>query len=194
MLNNSSSEPIIIAIVGMPGSGKSETAFYLKDKGLSLVRFGDVTEEGLAAQNLPVTPENEEAYRNQMREDMGMAAYAVKSEEKVAKLLESGKDVVIDGLYSWEEYLYLKKRFPQLLLLHIFARPNIRYGRLASRTIRPFTREESYTRDISEIERLNKGGPIAMADYQIVNESDKQQLHNEVDALFQLLTTHENIN
>lgn len=181
MLHNS--HPSLFAIVGMPGSGKSETALFLEEIGFSRVRFGDVTEEGLKGKNLPITPETEETYRLEMRKELGMAAYAIKSERKIKKLLEENKHVVIDGLYSWEEFLYLKERFPQLKLVHIFARPEVRYERLSVREVRPFTREESRKRDISEIENLNKGGPIAMADYQIVNESDRDELHKQIERI-----------
>jgi dephospho-CoA kinase len=55
----------------------------------------------------------------------------------------------------------------------------IRYPRLAGRPVRPLTAEEAASRDKSEIENLNKGGPIAMADYVIPNE------HNLDDLLIQ---------
>ena len=44
-----------------------------------------------------------------------------------------------------------------------------RYKRIGSRSERPLTQEETVTRDWAEIENLEKGGPIAMADYFIVN-------------------------
>src|SRR5207302_175068 len=97
--------------------------------------------------------------------------------------LQHQKWVIIDGLYSWEEYLYLKKEFPELVLLHIYANPSIRYDRLAKRKVRSFTREEAHIRDIREIERLHKGGPIAMANYVIENEGDIGSLYNKIDEL-----------
>ena len=38
-------------------------------------------------------------------------------------------------------------------------------------------------RDWSEIENLEKGGPIAIADYFIINDSDLTQLHQKIDAV-----------
>lgn len=183
MQNNTHSHPLLMAIVGMPGSGKSETSVYVEKQGFKRIRFGDVTEEGLKKQGLAVTPEHEETYRLEMRKELGMAAYAIRSEEKISQFLRDGYNVVIDGLYSWEEYLYMKKKFSHLLMIHVFARPDIRYDRLSVRSVRPFTREESEKRDISEIEKLNKGGPIAMADFQVVNESSVQDLHEQLNII-----------
>jgi hypothetical protein len=52
----------------------------------------------------------------------------------------------------------------------IYTTKELRYKRLGERAIRPLTRVESQGRDISEIENLDKGGPIAYTDYLIVND------------------------
>ena len=69
----STAEPVIIAVVGMAGSGKSVVSDYLKSKGYPVLRFGDETDLGLKAQNLPLTPENEKQYRENLRRELGMA-------------------------------------------------------------------------------------------------------------------------
>ena len=46
---------------------------------------------------------------------------------------------------------------------------DIRYKRLESREVRPLTNIESESRDIAEIENIAKAGPIAYADYYILN-------------------------
>ena len=40
--------------------------------------------------------------------------------------------------------------------------------------------EEAAGRDRAEVENINKGGPIAMADYTIINESSLEDLEGEV--------------
>lgn len=175
----------IIAFVGMPGSGKSEAALYLQKKGFPYVRFGQVTEEGLLALNQPLTPENEQKYREKIRKELGMAAYAIKSEEKIHKALSLNGMIIIDGLYSWEEYVFLIEKFPGLRLVYVFTEPLIRYERLAQRRERPLTSEQARNRDFSEIERLNKSGPIAMADYLIINNEGLPSLHEQIEVLLQ---------
>lgn len=174
----------ILALVGMPGAGKSEAAAYIQTFGIPFVRFGEVTDEGLKERSLPVTPDNEKVYREQLRRELGMAAYAIKAQPKIEALLQKHNVIALDGLYSWEEYVLLKEKFPFLLLIHIYAEPQKRYGRLAVRKIRPIPYSESYKRDVQEIEKLNKGGPIAIADYLIENnENDKIHLYEEIDTL-----------
>ncbi|QQG40946.1 MAG: AAA family ATPase [Candidatus Levyibacteriota bacterium] len=174
----------IFALVGMPGSGKSEVVLYLQKKGLPVLRFGDLTEKVLQEQNLTITPENEKKVREGLRAEFGMAVYAEKSKAKIDELFASYDTVVIDGLYSWEEYLFLKKSFPKLILIYIFTRPSVRYQRLAKRKIRPLTEEQVKMRDVLEIEKLNKGGPIAIADFVIDNsEENIDELHKNIDKI-----------
>jgi dephospho-CoA kinase len=41
------------------------------------------------------------------------------------------------------------------------------------------TLEEAASRDKSEIENVNKGGPIAMADFTVLNENSLEKLKSE---------------
>ncbi len=177
----------IIAIVGMPGAGKSEAAQYLEKKGLPFIRFGEFTDEGVKEAGLPLTPENEKLIREKFRAELGMGAYAIKAKPKIDEMLKKDNLIAIDGLYSWEEYIYLKKYFPFLKLINIYASPPIRYGRLSKRPIRPVSLDKSYQRDINELEKLNKGGPIAIADYLIKNEGTKEEFVKELELFLENL-------
>ncbi len=183
MQNDAITSRILLAFVGMPGSGKSEAAAYLKEKGFATVRFGQVAEDGLASMNLPLTPENEQMFREKIRKELGMAAFAVRSEERILECLESHEVVVIDGLYSWEEYTYLSEKFSNLHMVYVFVRPSIRYDRLQHRKVRPLTEMQARARDFAEIERLNKSGPIAMADYILENNTTLAEFHAQIDVL-----------
>jgi dephospho-CoA kinase len=78
--------------------------------------------------------------------------------------------VVIDGMYSWTEYKELKTHLgARLLVIAIYTPRRERYRRLAIRKERPLTPAEAESRDFAEIERLEKGGPIAFADHTLVN-------------------------
>lgn len=170
----------IIALVGMPGSGKSVAANFFKNHGLPILRFGDETDRGLKARGLPLTEENERKYREEIRKELGMAAMAVKIEPRITALDPSVGVVVLDGLYSWEEYLYLRDKFVSFILLCIYARPEIRYERLKVRHVRPLTPAEARSRDIAEVEQLHKGAPIALADYVIKNETTAEKFEQEL--------------
>lgn len=174
----------IIAIVGMPGSGKSVAADFFKSKHIPVLRFGDQTDLGLAELGLPRTESNERTYREKLRQDLGMAAMAIKIEPRIRDSAKQSEIIVLDGLYSWEEYVYLKNKFPQLVLLCIYASPSVRHKRLATRPVRPLTQREAQSRDVAEIEHLNKGGPIAVADFLIQNEGDQASFTRALEQLY----------
>lgn len=180
----------IIAIVGMAGAGKTEAAKYLYNKGIPFARFGEITDKGVKALGLSLTAQNERKFREKLRHDLGMAAYAIKMKPRIKTLLKKHNVIVLDGLYSWEEYILLKKEFSGLILIHIFAEPTIRYQRLSKRQVRALSLEEARERDFTEIENLNKGGPIAIADYLIENNGEGLSILNQkIDALLARLVS-----
>jgi len=169
----------VVSIVGMAGSGKSEVARVFENSGFVRVRFGDITDEEVRKRGLELNEKNERHIRGQLRKEHGMSAYARLSLSRIDSLLKS-TDVVVDGLYSWEEYTLLKDRYSgRFTVVAVWASPETRYQRLAKRPIRPLTLEEAASRDIAEIQELNKGGPIAMADFTITNESSLEALERQ---------------
>jgi dephospho-CoA kinase len=171
----------LIAIVGMPGAGKSEAAYFFHKKGFPILRFGDQTDIGLTEIGKEINEKNERWYRESIRQELGMAAMAIKIEPRIIKTAGKHSTIILDGLYSWEEYVFLKSKFPHLKLLCIYASPQIRYDRLLKRKIRKLTKEEAKSRDVAELEQLNKGGPIAVADYLIKNEENKDRFFIDLE-------------
>lgn len=174
----------LIAIVGMPGAGKSVAADFFRNKGVPVLRFGDQTDIGLKELGLERNEKNERQYREGLRKELGMAAYAIKIEPRIREVIKNAQTIALDGLRSWEEYLYLKEKFPQLKLLCIYAQPEIRYQRLADRPVRPVRPKEARGRDIAELQNLNMGGPLAIADYLIKNESTQTSFEEELEKFF----------
>ena len=176
----------------MAGAGKSEATKYLETKNIPFARFGQITDEEIHALGLPLIQKNERVVREKLRLELGMAAYAIKMKPRIENLLKEHDVIALDGLYSWEEYVFLKKEFHGFLLVHIFAEPQKRYERLSERAVRPLSLKEARERDIAELEKLNKGGPIAIADYIIVNNGDDiKELYMEVDELLKRLRIEE---
>ncbi len=178
---------MVIAIVGMPGAGKSELSNVFIKHDFKNVHFGDVTERELQSRGLELNEHNERYVREQLRKEHGMAAYAKLNLPRIDSALESS-NVVVDGLYSWEEYLLLKEKYGEKLrVVAIWASPSSRYQRLGSRATRPLSVSEAASRDRAEIEQINKGGPIAMADFTITNEYSVQELAREAEELIKTL-------
>jgi dephospho-CoA kinase len=173
----------VVAIVGMTGSGKSEVARFFKDKGFFTVRFGDITDDAVKSKGLPLTEENERPERERIRRENGMAAYAKLSVPRIDAALPRN-NVVVDGLYSWEEYLFLKEHYGERFqVVSVWASPEDRYKRLGHRKVRPLNPQQAAGRDKAEIENLNKGGPICMADFTILNDADLGALKKQVERI-----------
>jgi len=177
----------VVVIVGMAGAGKSQVAKVFEEHGFKKVRFGDITDEELRNKGLEPNEENERYIRQQLRRQHGMAAYAKLNLARIDSALKSS-DVVVDGLYSWEEYILLKEYYSgQFNTVAIWASTATRHGRLVNRLERPLTLEEAASRDKSEIENSNKGGPIAMADFTIINEASLEELEKETERVVSAL-------
>jgi len=170
-------------IVGMCGAGKSLVAEHLKQKGWQMIRFGEITIRELNVRGLAHTEANERAIREELRRTQGSDAYAKQLLPKIKEALELGP-TVIDGLYSWSEYKFLRRNLKnQMYVVAVIASRSLRYERLAHRLVRRLSPEEAELRDFAEIEKLEKGGPIAVADYVILNDGSEEELLRSVDRL-----------
>ena len=174
-----------VAVVGMCGSGKSVLCSYFTNLGWSSVYFGGVAVSQLIKNDIPVTEANERAIREQLRRDLGMGAFAVILKDEILEKLSRG-NVVLDGLYSWSEYVILKELLgDDLVILAVVTNSSIRKERLEKRTVRSLTAEMVDSRDIAEIENSEKGGPIAKADYYVLNNGTESQLKAQFDEFMQ---------
>ena len=176
-----------VAVVGMCGSGKSVLCNYFCDLGWDKVYFGGVTVSQLIKNGQEVNEQNERAMRESLRAKYGMGAFAILLKDDIAEKLTHG-NVVLDGLYSWAEYKILKEMLgDQLVVVAVVTNCAIRKQRLATRAFRPLTSEQVDSRDISELENLDKGGPIAKADYFILNNGTEIELKQQFDELMSQL-------
>ena len=174
----------ILAFVGLAGSGKSTAVEYLTEKGYPKVYFGGVVLDEVKKRGLELTQENEQPIREELREKEGKDFVVRRIIKQINDLIDAGQHrIVADGLYTWTEYKVLKHEFPgELNLVAIVAPRALRHRRLANRPIRPLTAAQADQRDWAEIENLEKGGPIAIADHFILNDGDLEKLHQQIDA------------
>jgi len=173
-----------LALVGMPGAGKTVCAEALAARGYFTIRFGAVVVDEVRRRGWALKPANEAIVREALRAEHGMAAMAELSLPKLQAALAAGKNIIIDGLYSLSEYKLLRAQLgAPLLLVAIVAPRHLRYRRLAARPVLPLTASEAQERALREIERLEKGGPIAMADYTLLNDATAAALLARLDAL-----------
>ena len=167
----------LVAVVGMSGTGKSVVTEYLEENGWAKLYFGGITYKLMEEAGIERTEDgkSEKEFREKLRAEHGPECYAIFLEPEIKEAIEKN-NVVLDGLYSWYEYTYLIERFKDLKLICVVTDKELRYERVAERPDRPFDREAIKYRDISEIENLYKGGPIAFADYYILNNGTKEDV------------------
>lgn len=173
----------IIAFVGMPGAGKSSAVDYLTKKGYPKVYFGGVILQAVKDSGLEPTQANERMMREKLRQEEGPDVIVKRISRQLHDLINAGqRRIIADGLYSWTEYKYLKHEFPgEMSIVAILAPRHLRHRRLSNRPVRPLQPNESLERDWAEIENLEKGGPIAIADHYIINDGDINNLYTQVD-------------
>jgi len=173
---------IILAIVGLPGAGKTEATNYLMKKtGWPKIYFGQAVIDEVEKRGLPLNEQNEKLVREELRAEHGIGALAIANMPKIKELSEKSS-VILESLYSWEEYLEVKKSFgDSFKVLAIYSSPQTRIARMKVRPFRPLTEAELESRDYSQIENLHQAGPIARAEFTIINEGALEELFTNID-------------
>jgi dephospho-CoA kinase len=123
----------VIAFTGMPASGKSEAVQLAKDKGIPVVRMGDLVWEETKRQGKPLDDKHVGSVANDMRTQHGMDIWARRTVERIQALKKSSM-VVIDGVRNMEEIDYFKQTLgPDFLVVAIDAPDEVRRKRAISR-------------------------------------------------------------
>ena len=177
----------IIAFVGLAGAGKTAAVDYVIDKGYPKIYFGGIIYDAMKTAGIEITPESQQKFREEIREREGKDFVAQRAVAQAHNLIDAGQHhIVLDGVYTWTEYKVLKHEFPgELTVVAVVAPKKLRHHRLAMRLERPFTYNEADQRDWSEIENLEKGGPIAIADHFIINEGSLDELHQHIQDILE---------
>lgn len=167
------------------GSGKGTVVDYLVEKySWPKVYFGGMVYDEVAKRGLDIV-KDEKFVREDMREKEGPAVLAKRIAKKADELFQDGNEVVVaDGLYSWSEYQHLAKEFgPELTVIAVVVPKHLRYKRVTSRVDkrRTYNLADVKARDEQEIENLEKGGPIAFADYYLLNNDSLEDLRGQID-------------
>jgi len=177
----------ILALVGMSGSGKSVAVDYLTSLGYPKVYFGGMILKEMERRGILDTPENEKKFREEIREKEGKDWVVRQVVDEVRRLIQAGqKRIVLDGLYAWTEYKILRKEFPgEMTVLALVVPKKLRYKRVSERPERPFNHAEIVERDRTEIENLEKGGPIAIADYYVLNDGEIKETQEKIGKILE---------
>ncbi len=174
---------VIVAIGGLPGSGKTEVTQEFITAGFTNIYLPQILFDILDEKGLPHTQEHERPIREQLRVEHGMAAFAKLNLDRIKAAAKKGH-VTLESMYSWEEYLLLKETFgDDFVMVAVWSPPKMRQERLSKRPRRPLTPKETLTRDYSQIEKSHQAGPIAMAEHLITNTADMDSLKRQARKL-----------
>lgn len=175
---------IILAIVSLPGAGKTAATQYFREKGIPAIKFGKTVNDYINQHHLKHTESNHKKIREKLRLKYGQAALAILNEEKIQKALENNFMAIIDGLRSWEEYIYLKNKFKKakIVLLTLYADKQLRYERIAKRSYGNQLRGEE--RDIDELIGINMAPTLGFADYFIDANASLKDLRDKLETIY----------
>ncbi|DAC72016.1 MAG TPA: dephospho-CoA kinase [Thermoplasmata archaeon] len=171
----------MIAFTGMPASGKSEAVNLAKEKGIPVIRMGDMVWEETKRQGKPLDDKNVGNIANCMRKKQGMDIWAKRTFEKIHSLKKSPL-LVIDGVRNMEEIDFFKEKLGiDFLVIAIIANDLVRRKRTLARGR---TDDSKDLKDLEERDRreirwgLQK--VIADADIVIPNNGSLDELKAQV--------------
>lgn len=159
----------VIAVAGMPGSGKGVVSKVAVGLSLPVYSCGDVIREEALKAGLALTYENLSKLMVEVRVKGGPAAVI---KRLIPKLLKERSEVaVVEGVRSMDEVNELKKHFGKVEILGVHASPKTRFERLRARMRGddPKTYLEFASRDRKEL-GLGLGNVLALADKMLINE------------------------
>src|SRR5438046_1414092 len=103
-------KPLVIAVVGLAGSGKTDASVRFIERGFAHFKYSDAIYEELARLGLERTEQNERAVRENLRKEFGMGVAADRILPRIEETAVRGENVVIQSLYGWSEYKKTRER------------------------------------------------------------------------------------
>ena len=124
----------VVAVCGMPGSGKGEFAAVLEQQGVPVLSMGDMVRAEVKHQNLAETPGIFGEIAAQLRAEHGEDVLAVRLADAVDGLLESHPIVLIEGMRGTAERIVFSQRWSEAFVsVAVEASPNVRFTRIQNR-------------------------------------------------------------
>ena len=172
---------IVLAVVGMPATGKSEVIKKLKeDFNFTHLYYGDITFDEIKRRGLEINEVNERMVREEFRASGDLGVYSRFILPKITEAIQKGsRKILLESMYNVYEYEIIKQAFPEnFKVLAIHSDAALRLKRIGSRTDRRLSIEELDSRQIAEAKKLGKGAVIALADFHYVNNGDNMKVFN----------------
>ena len=124
----------VVAVCGMPGSGKGEFAAVLELQGVPVLSMGDMVRAEVKRQNLVESPGIFGEIAAQLRAEHGEDVLAVRLADAVDELLESHPIVLIEGMRGTAERIVFSQRWSEAFAsVAVEASPDVRFTRIQNR-------------------------------------------------------------
>jgi len=176
---------MIIGITGTDGAGKGTVVAYLATRGYAYYSSRDFIVAEINRQKLPVSRNQMRLTANQLRQQHGNEFVVKQAYEKARA--EGQTNVVIESIRAFAEAEYLKAHGG--VLLAVDADQELRYQRVQQRrsesdqvTFSEFVAHEELEKNDPDPHGMQKAKVIEMADHIIINDSNVDELHSQVNA------------
>ena len=178
----------VVALCGMPGSGKGEFAEIARSLNIPVYSMGDVVRDYFKEYFPNRDPAEIGGFADEERKERGDGIWARRLIEKIQR--EGGDElVIIDGLRSRHESdLFSDEWGDRFIVCAIHSSPNTRFKRLRDRGRGddPKTRYQFNNRDIREL-GWGLGDVIALADIMVLNEGTVKEIRGKAKEMTELL-------
>ena len=171
----------VLAVCGMPGSGKGEFAEIFIEADIPVRSMGDMVREEVNKRGLEITPGVFGVVAADLRREFGEDVLAVRLTAAVDALLETHPLVLIDGLRGTAEYDVFKSTWGECFQsVAILADKQMRFARMSARG----RSEDGGTATFEARDEREKGWGledlIDSADVKIENNGDLVQFQNQI--------------
>ena len=124
----------VVAVCGMPGSGKGEFAEVLSENNIPVLSMGDMVRAEVKRLELEESPGIFGEIAAQLRAQYGEDVLAVRLADAVDSHLETHPIVLIEGMRGTAERVVFEQRWgEQFFSLAVVASPDIRFSRIQNR-------------------------------------------------------------
>jgi dephospho-CoA kinase len=174
----------VIAVCGMPGSGKEEFVSIAGEEGLSVVRMGDVVRGEVKSRNLELNSQNVGQIANSEREKHGLGIWAQRTLPHI-----KGEFVLIDGIRGDAEIEVFRKELREnMILVGISASQKTRFQRIKKRARSDVTVtwESFLERDTREV-GWGIENAMKQCEHIIVNEGTLEEFRDNIKWLLRKL-------
>lgn len=178
----------ILAFTGMPFSGKTEAVKLAKNRGIPIIRMGDMIWREVENQGLELSDKNVGLVASKMREKFGKNIWAKKTLEEIRSMGEI-EFIVIDGIRNIEEIdLFKNSLGKDFILIAIQAPEEIRYKRALTRNRRDDSKDLTMIKDRDKRElNWGLGEVIASADIVVSNENSIDSFKKNINNILKVL-------